>query len=57
MPALFDLLEREAEPPVRAVLGEPGGNSRSFLLLYHWIRYDMPAAILAVGVWWVWSGE
>jgi NSS family neurotransmitter:Na+ symporter len=38
-----------------AVLGELAGGdpSRSTLLLYYWIRFVIPAAIVAVGVWWL----
>jgi SNF family Na+-dependent transporter len=36
-----------------AVLAELGGDSRAFNLLYLWVRYIIPAAIIAVGVWWM----
>jgi NSS family neurotransmitter:Na+ symporter len=34
---------------------QSGGLSRSTVWLYHWIRYVVPAAILLVGGWWLWT--
>jgi NSS family neurotransmitter:Na+ symporter len=32
--------------------GPPNGNRRLLLLLYYWIKFVIPAAVLAVGAWW-----
>jgi NSS family neurotransmitter:Na+ symporter len=35
------------------LLREFGGESRRLLWLYHWLRWVVPAIILAVGFWWL----
>lgn len=43
--------------PREAVLGQLGGGSGApgIRVLYWWIRYVVAGAIVAIGVWWIWT--